>query len=72
MNGLITTDEDFLREFAGFTDADIDKYNLVSGAKPRRIMPRKFPDLRVAEHDDEGIRRNSADLQQKHDAIAKL
>lgn len=71
-NGLITTDEDFLRDVVGYSDEDIDKHNLVPGSKPRRIMPTEFPDLKVAEHDDEGIRRNSAELRKGRDGDAKL
>jgi len=48
VNGLIDTDEDFLREHAGVTD--FSKYSVVKGAVPRRIMPAKFPDL-VSFHD---------------------
>lgn len=50
-------DEDFLRE-KGVTD--FSKYNLVEGAKPRRIMPAQLPSLRVEEEDDEGRRMDSA------------
>ena len=72
VNGLITTDEDFLRDVAGFSDTDIDKYSLVPGSKPRRIMPQEFPNLRVAEHDDEGVRRNSAEQRQANTRTTKL
>ena len=59
VNGELLLDEDFLRtkgvsEFA--------KYNLVEGSSPRRIMPVRFPDLRVEEQDDEGRRVDSTGL----------
>lgn len=53
VNGRCVLDEDFLRE-RGFTD--FEKYNLVEGATPRRIMPAELPDLTVKEQDDEGRR----------------
>ena len=53
VNGLLDLDEDFLMTHAGVTD--FAKYSVVEGAKPRRIMPAGFPDLRVKEH-DEGMR----------------
>ncbi|CAI4214185.1 unnamed protein product [Parascedosporium putredinis] len=56
ISGRLELDEDFLRE-RGFTD--FDKYSLIPGAKPRRIMPAKLPDLTVAEEDDEGVRMDS-------------
>jgi hypothetical protein len=58
VNGLIDTDEDFLREYCGVTD--FSKYALVPGSTPRRIMPQKFPTLTVEEQDDEGKRMDSA------------
>jgi len=58
VNGLLALDEDFLREHAGVTD--FSEYSVVKGASPRRIMPAEFPDLRVAEQDDEGKRMDSA------------
>lgn len=54
VNGLLDLDEDFLRNYAGVEN--FDKYSLVEGGKPRRIMPAAFPDLRVKEQDDEGKR----------------
>ncbi|KAI9722460.1 MAG: hypothetical protein M1828_004707 [Chrysothrix sp. TS-e1954] len=68
VNGLIDTDEDFLREKCGVTD--FSKYSLIEGTTPRRIMglppntfsktgPQKFPSLVVAEQDDEGQRVDS-------------
>lgn len=59
VNGLLDTDEDFLRRVAGYQDKDFEQYNVVPGAKPRRIMPQVFPDLSVAEQDDEGKRMDS-------------
>jgi hypothetical protein len=58
INGLLTTDEDYLREHDGVED--FSGYALVPGTTPRRIMPMKFPDLTVAEQDDEGVRMDSA------------
>ena len=54
VNGLLDLDEDFLRIHVGVTD--FAKYSVVEGAKPRRIMPTEFPDLKVQEEDDEGTR----------------
>lgn len=59
VNGCLELDEDFLRK-KGVTD--FDKYSLVQGSAPRRIMPKEFPDLRVAEQDDEGKRVDSTKL----------
>lgn len=61
VNGLLDLDEDFLRK-KGVTD--FSKYNVVPGAAPRRIMPAEFPDLTVAEQDDEGRRVDSVKLQE--------
>lgn len=60
VNGLLALDEDFLREHTGVTD--FEKYSVVPGASPRRIMPAKFPDLTVAEQDDEGKRTDSTKM----------
>ncbi|RDW78434.1 putative hydroxysteroid dehydrogenase-like protein 2 [Coleophoma crateriformis] len=60
VNGLLATDEDFLREHEGITD--FSKYSLVEGAVPRRIMPAEFPDLTVAEQADEGRRTDSTKM----------
>lgn len=60
VNGLLDLDEDFLRKHLGMED--FSKYSVVEGSSPRRIMPRRFPDLRVEEHDDEGKRVESAEL----------
>ena len=60
VNGLLETDEDFLRDYAGVSD--FSKYSVVQGAVPRRIMPAKFPDLTVAEQADEGRRTDSTKL----------
>lgn len=57
INGCLELDEDFLRK-KGIVD--FEKYNLVPGATPRRIMPAEFPDLTVKEQDDEGRRMDSA------------
>lgn len=63
MNGLLVTDEDFLRDCCGVTD--FAKYSVVPGSKPRRIMPVEFPALEVAEQDDEGQRMDSNKLRAK-------
>lgn len=62
VNGLLDLDEDFLRIHLGVED--FSKYSVVEGATPRRIMPKRFPDLRVDEHDDEGKRVESAQLRE--------
>ncbi|TID20599.1 NAD(P)-binding Rossmann-fold containing protein [Venturia nashicola] len=61
VNGCLELDEDFLRK-TGVTD--FAKYALVEGASPKRIMPAEFPDLRVAEQDDEGRRMDSTKLRE--------
>ncbi|ORY78161.1 hypothetical protein BCR37DRAFT_350520 [Protomyces lactucae-debilis] len=58
--GKTLLDEDFLRQHGGLTDVQIAAYAKVPGTTPRRIMPAVLPDLRVAEQDDEGDRRDSA------------
>lgn len=63
VNGLLDTDEDFLREKCGVTD--FSKYSVVPGSTPRRIMPKIFPVLEVAEQDDEGQRMDSTKLTAK-------
>ena len=59
MNGLIDTDEDFLRRHGV---SDFSKYSVVRNSSPRRIMPAQFPVLEVAEQDDEGRRVDSTKL----------
>ncbi|KAK7538724.1 putative Hydroxysteroid dehydrogenase-like protein 2 [Phyllosticta citribraziliensis] len=59
VNGLLDVDEDFLRK-TGVTD--FEKYSLVPATTPRRIMPAAFPDLTVAEQDDEGKRMDSTQM----------
>ena len=59
VNGLIDTDEDFLRKCGV---EDFSKYSVVSGSIPRRIMPAEFPNLEVAEQEDEGQRIDSSKL----------
>ncbi|OQE23044.1 hypothetical protein PENSTE_c009G03256 [Penicillium steckii] len=63
VNGLLDTDEDFLREKCGVTD--FSKYSVIPGSTPRRIMPAKFPVLEVAEQDDEGQRMDSTKIRAK-------
>jgi hypothetical protein len=60
VNGMLELDEDFLRWYCGVTD--FSKYSIIPGATPRRIMPASFPDLTVAEQDDEGRRVDSAKI----------
>ena len=62
VNGLLETDEDFLRKYAGVTD--FSKYSVVEGAVPRRIMPAEFPDLTVKEQDDQGRRTDSVKMRE--------
>jgi len=57
VNGLLDTDEDFLRNHYGVTD--FSKYSVIEGSNPRRIMPVRFPSLTVAEQADEGKRVDS-------------
>jgi len=59
VSGCLELDEDFLRK-TGVTD--FSKYSVVPGSSPRRIMPAEFPDLTVAEQDDEGRRMDSTKL----------
>lgn len=54
VNGKLFLDEDFLREHCGHTDGDIDRYALIPGSRPRRMMPKILPTLEVAEQEDEG------------------
>ncbi|KAL1958050.1 hypothetical protein VTO42DRAFT_5262 [Malbranchea cinnamomea] len=70
VNGLLTLDEDFLRENCGVTD--FSKYSVVPGANPRRIMPAKFPVLEVAEQDDEGKRMDSNVLRRQQAKQSKI
>ena len=60
MNGQLELDEDFLRDHCGITD--FSKYSIIPGSEPRRIMPRKFPNLLVEEQSDEGRRVDSTRL----------
>ncbi|KAK7970330.1 hypothetical protein PG988_009403 [Apiospora saccharicola] len=59
-NGLLALDEDFLRSESGGHVTDFSRYALVPGTAPRRIMPKRLPDLTVEEQEDEGTRINSA------------
>lgn len=59
VNGCLELDEDFLRK-KGLVD--FEKYNVVPGASPRRIMPAQLPDLTVKEQEDEGNRMDSVKL----------
>lgn len=61
VNGCLELDEDFLRK-RGWKNEDFEKYNVIPGSKPRRIMPKELPDLTVAEQDDEGKRVDSTKL----------
>ncbi|KAL1863203.1 hypothetical protein Plec18170_000033 [Paecilomyces lecythidis] len=63
VNGLLSIDEDFLRDNCGVTD--FSKYSLVPGTKPQRIMPAEFPTLEVAEQDDEGQRVDSTKIPER-------
>jgi NAD(P)-dependent dehydrogenase (short-subunit alcohol dehydrogenase family) len=66
VNGVLTTDEDFLREHCGVVD--FAKYSVVEGSNPPRIMPLEFPVLEVAEQDDEGRRVDSTKMTPKEKA----
>lgn len=59
VNGRCLVDEDFLRE-TGVTE--FARYSVVPGSVPRRMMPARFPDLSVAEQEDEGKRMDSTVL----------
>lgn len=63
VNGLLDTDEDFLRRHCGVTD--FSQYSVYPGSTPRRIVPAKFPVLVVAEQDDEGQRMDSTKIRAK-------
>ncbi|CAI7665681.1 unnamed protein product [Penicillium viridicatum] len=63
VNGLLDTDEDFLRKKCGVSD--FSKYSVIPGSTPRRIMPADFPVLEVAEQDDEGQRMDSTKVRAK-------
>lgn len=62
VNGCLELDEDFLRK-KGYTD--FEKYNVVVGSNPRRIMPAELPSLTVKEQDDDGKRIDSTKLRAK-------
>ena len=62
INGQLTLDEDFLRSYTGMTD--FSEYSVVNGCFPRRIMPKRFPNLEVEEQQDEGRRLDSRRLNQ--------
>ncbi|KAM5441354.1 hypothetical protein MferCBS31731_003425 [Microsporum ferrugineum] len=70
VNGLLALDEDFLRKHCGVTD--FSPYSVVTGANPRRIMPKSLPVLEVAEQDDEGKRMDSTILRRKSKTGTKL
>jgi hypothetical protein len=59
VNGLIDTDEDFLRKWGV---QDFSQYSVVPGTTPRRIMPADFPKLEVVEQDDQGQRVDSTKI----------
>ena len=61
VTGQCFLDEEFLRDHAKVKD--FERYSCVPGTSPRRIMPASFPDLRVAEQDDEGKRMDSTRLE---------
>ncbi|KAJ5531344.1 hypothetical protein N7527_004737 [Penicillium freii] len=63
VNGLLDTDEDFLRKKCGVSD--FSKYSVIPGSTPRRIMPADFPVLEVAKQDDEGQRMDSTKVRAK-------
>jgi hypothetical protein len=63
VTGQCFLDEDFLRDHEKIKD--FGKYSCVPGTSPRRIMSASFPDLRVAEQDDEGTRVDSTRLERR-------
>lgn len=63
VNGILETDEDFLRKYRGIQD--FSSYSVVPGSSPRRIMPKEFPVLEVAEQEDEGTRVDSTKMRSK-------
>ena len=72
VNGAIVLDEDFLREHAGYSDADMNRFSLIPGSRPRRMLPAKLPELSVAEQDDEGVRMKSVERRRQDNSNAKL
>jgi len=60
INGKLELDEDFLRRYKRVKD--FDKYSVVPGSNPKRIMPLIVPDLTVEEQNDEGMRADSSKL----------
>jgi hypothetical protein len=64
----LTTDEDVLKSAPPlgleYTDEDLLQFSVITGpdgrgVKTRRIMPSQFPDLRVAEEMDLGVKMDS-------------
>jgi len=55
IEGRALIDDDYLRERWGYKDEDFIKYRLDPNIEPRRAVPKKFPDLTVAEEDEELI-----------------
>ena len=62
VNRCLELEEDFLRKK---NVTDFKSYNVVTGYKPRRIMPTELPDITVKEQDDEGKRLDSTRLRAK-------
>lgn len=62
VSGCLELDEDFLRKRGR---SEFGKYSVVPGARPRRIMPVRLPDLRVEEEEDEGRRMDSVRMRGK-------
>lgn len=57
IDGELLIDEDYLRS-RGFIE--FDKYALVKDRNVPRMMPAKFPNLKVAEHDQIGFSVNKS------------
>ncbi|KAF8331887.1 uncharacterized protein EI90DRAFT_3154310 [Cantharellus anzutake] len=55
LEGRPLIDDDYLRERWGFKDGDFVKYRLDPNIEPRRAVPKKFPNLTVAEEEEELI-----------------
>jgi len=53
IEGRALIDDDYLKERWGYNDEDFVKYRLDPQIEPRRAVPKKFPDLTVAEEEEE-------------------
>ncbi|KAJ3411565.1 hypothetical protein HDV05_002034 [Chytridiales sp. JEL 0842] len=53
VSGRLFIDEDYLREQRGMKE--FERYQCAPGREPPRMMPKRFPDLRVEEQEDRGV-----------------